>query len=395
MTKRRIGYDARFVNDQYHGIGRYAYNILEGATRIDNGTTYVVYYNPEVPNTRFDLATVLNRPNVEAKPINIRPYSLREQFQLPRLAKRARIDLWYSPYFWFPMLMRCPVVITATDLIFETYPHYMPKKGSYLFYRATIQMSLARAAHVLTISKATTNGLLRHYWVDPQKLSEMWLAIDHRRYCDNISAETIADVRARYNLPKKFVLNVGTRRPHKNVETLVEAYARIVRQVDADLVLAGPADKRYPDIAMQLVEQYGIGDRVHTTSFVEEEDMPALYAAADLFVFPSRIEGFGLPILEAMATGTPVVTSDRTSMPEIAGRAAAFVNPDSASQLANAMEDLLTNPEEAARYKQLGLMRAKLFRWDKVAERAFSTWHDLLTNNGRFVSKAVTSTLGE
>lgn len=395
MTKQRIGYDARFINDQYHGIGRYAYNILEGATRIDNGTTYVVFYNPELVNTRFDLATVLNRPNVEAKQTDAHPYTIREQFALPRAAKKAGIDLWYSPYFWFPLLMGSPVVNTGTDLIFETYPQYMPNQRQYWLYRVMLQLSLSRASHMLTISRATTQGMLNHYWVDPSKLSEMMLAIDHRRYNNEIPQEKIDEVRARYDLPEKFILNVGTRRPHKNVGVLVEAFARITHKVDVDLVLAGPADARYPDVAMQHVENLGLAKRVHTTEFVEEDDMPALYAAAELFVFPSLIEGFGLPILEAMACGTPVITSDRTSMPEIAGHAAALVSPNMAAHLADSMLEMLTNPEEKAKFSQLGLMRAAKFRWDKSAETALAAWHNLLAGNGHMASQAITPSTGE
>ena len=378
MTFPRIGYDARFINDQYHGIGRYAYHLLEGASRLDTATQFVVLYNPALPNTRFNLDKLFARHNVEPIPTDLGLYSIAAQFKLAELAYREQLDLWVSPYILVPMLMPCPVQMTIPDFIYEHYPQYQPSQSGMWLYRMMVRLGTWRARKVVTISHSSADSLRKFYPINQEKIGVVHLAIDHQTYNTQISSAEIEAVRAKYNLPQQFMLTVGTQRPHKNIDAVVDAFAKIAIFTKTDLVLAGPVDNRFPNECQRKVKQYQLEDRVHFTGFVDEADMPALYAAASLFVYPSRIEGFGLPILEAMACGTAVITSNVSSMPEVAGDAAKLVQPTNIDAIADAMLTLLNNDHARQQLEQNGAHRARQFRWDASARSANAIWHHAL-----------------
>ncbi|GAB4265889.1 MAG: glycosyltransferase family 1 protein [Candidatus Promineifilaceae bacterium] len=373
----RIGFDGRFVNDQYHGIGRMAYDLIDQMSQQHPEVAFVVLYDPSLKNTRFDMQKVLARPNVEPVVTDIKFFSMKEQFLLPGIMGFKKIDVWYSPFFLFPVGIPCKAVITVCDLIFDRMPFYLPSKREFWVYKLFMGLGTWRAKKIVVISEATAVDLQKFYKVPKNKIKVMYLGGDPH-YKPVKDTQRQAEVRQKYNLPERFILTVGTRRPHKNVTRLVEAFAQVAAEEDINLVLTGPFDKRFKDEPMAKAAELNVLDRIVTPGYVAEEDLPAIYSMAEVFVFPSLVEGFGLTLLEAMACGVPVVTSNISSMPEVVGAAAIKIDPYNVSEMANAILLLLQNPTERERYCQLGLAREANFTWEASAKRAWEIIQEAL-----------------
>jgi glycosyltransferase involved in cell wall biosynthesis len=369
----RIAFDARYINDQYHGIGRYAFRLLqalagpgpEGAPGWAGDCTWVVFRG-QASNSRFDWGSLASRTNVELKDGPWPLYWPQEQFVWPFQLRRSRADLFYSPYFVAPVATSRPVVITVHDLIFDRYPAYMPHAWSRPYYRLLMAFSTRRARRIVAVSEATAADLARLYRVPPHKVSVVLEAPDPS-LCLPASAAEQETLRRRLGITAPFLMSVGTRRPHKNQARLVRAFATVAGQIAHDLVFAGPADERFPDEARRTAEEAGLQDRIHFLGWVSEADLRTLYALADLVALPSLVEGFGLPALEAMACGTPVLAADTSSLPEVVGDAGVLVDPYDEGALAQALVQLLRDPGWRDRLSQAGRARAAEFSWRQTA----------------------------
>lgn len=289
----RIGIDGRYIQDQYHGIGHFTFETVRELAENYPEHQLIVFFNQGYTNTRFNLETLASYPNVRLIETRLRLFWPQQQLLWPWLLRRHQIDLFHTPFFDAPLLAPCPLVVTIHDLIFDRYPEYMPQRHFRWYYRLMMHLSLRRATRVIAISEATKQDLIELYAIKSEKITVTPAAVaaEYRP----IAMTQAEEIRARYNLPPRFVLTVGTRRPHKNVATLVKAFARIAPDTDAALVLAGKADPRWPDDVNPLIERFNLHDRIIQPGHIAEADMPALYALADVFAFPSLVEGFGLP----------------------------------------------------------------------------------------------------
>lgn len=358
----RIGIDGRYIADHYPGIGRYTFSLIEALSRLAADITLVVAIHPGQLNSRYSLAQLATRPHVRLEPLTVRPRSPLEQAHWPLAARRWSLDLLHSPYFYKPYLLPCPSVVTIYDLI----PLVCPVPGSpgqRLVFRLMVGLALRTARAVIAISNATRADLIRYFNVRPERVHVTYLAADASFY-PRPPAE-VAAVRARYGLPDRYILYVGTNKPHKNLPHLVAAYAKIGEA--PPLVLAGREDPRYPE-ARRQTEALELGGRVVFPGDIAGADLPALYSGASLFVFPSLYEGFGLPPLEAMACGAPVVCSNRASLPEIVGDAALTFDPYDVDAIAGALRRALDDPDLCADLRARGLARAAQFSWERTAQ---------------------------
>jgi alpha-1,3-rhamnosyl/mannosyltransferase len=269
------------------------------------------------------------------------------------------------------------MVMTVHDCILERYPQYVPSAALRRMYAAQTQLSVRRANAVLTVSEATRQDVRRFYPEAAGKLRVIGGAVD-ARFQPVHDAAVLEEVRRRYRLPERFVLTVGAGRPHKNVGMVVEAMARLDRAYAPALVVAGEPDERFPDEVMERARVRGLGDRIVRAGFVRDEDLPALYSLAEVFVFPSLVEGYGLPPLEAMACGTPVVASNASSIPEVVGDAALSFDPEDVSQLARHIARLLSDSRLRADLVARGEQRAAEMTWDRVAQETLAAYAALL-----------------
>ena len=260
-----------------------------------------------------------------------------------------------------PLATKRPMVATVHDVAFLHYPEFFTRRGNRVFRRSVVALK-SRAAKVLCSSSATLNDL-RDLGFSEERLRFVPLGVRHVEVTD----EDRARVREKLSLPSDYLLFVGTLEPRKNVDRLVRAFARLVRDgLPHSLVLAGGRGWDYAAIDRAVADE-GIGHRVIIPGYVRREDQPLWYSAADLFTYPSQYEGFGLPVLEALACGTPVVTSNSSSLPEVVGRAGLVIDPSDESSLAEAMRSVLTDGTLAARLRDAGPVQAAQFSWARSA----------------------------
>lgn len=372
--------DARTATPHFPGIGRYVTNLARAL----------------VPQLAADeRLTVLHHPAhslalpaqaaLRTHPVAVSPFSLRQQWMVPRLLRRLDANVYHSAYYLMPYYPGMPALLTLYDLIPILLPAHSTPRARLLF-RWTTALALRASRHCLAISQATRRDVLAHFRVSPAHITAIPLAADPAFRPQ--PAHAIEDIRAPYNLPEHFVLYLGSNKPHKNLVRLIEAWARIAPQAPTtDLVIAGAWLDRHPEPRQRAVA-LGLDDRVRWLGPVAGDDLPALYAAATAFVFPSLYEGFGLPPLEALACGTPVACSNTSSLPEVVGDAALTFDPTSVEAIAAALCRLLDNPALRDDLHERGLARAATFSWQQTATATLTQYRTLVGERPRHLGDA-------
>lgn len=375
----RIGFDSRYINDRYHGIGRYAFELLVALTQSAPGHTFVIFRG-KGQESRFDWRVLKREPNVE---LHTGPWPLywpHEQIMWPVLIRRSNLDIFHSPYFVAPLLAssKLPIIITIHDLIFDRYPQYMPQSWSFPYYRLLMRLGTRRASKVVAVSHSTARDLNTYYAVPHKRIAIVPDGIDLEKW-RLLSPGDLQSVRQKYQFSTPFILSVGARRPHKNYRRLVEAFYNIHRQIPHELVFVGPSDNRFSDDATQAVAQFELNGRVRFLDWVSEKDLPALYQLADVVAQPSLIEGFGLPVLEAMASSTAVIVANNSSLGEVVNDAGVLVDPYNVDEIANTLLSTLQNDLACRHLAQAGLQRAKEFNWSGIANKIIQIYEEATT----------------
>ncbi|MBD2501055.1 glycosyltransferase family 4 protein [Anabaena azotica] len=275
------------------------------------------------------------------------------QFQLPQIYHQLHAQLLFSPLPEAPLYSNCRFVVMSHDLI----PLRFPKRFSALtpYHRYYVPQVLKQAQHVICNSQATADDIINFYQIPASKITPIPLAHDrhHFRYL---------------NLPtRNYFLYIGRQDPYKNLQRLITAFAALPNK-DYELWLAGPTDRRYTPLLQAQVEELGITHRVKFLNYVDYSELPTIINGAIALVFPSLWEGFGFPVLEAMACGTPVITSNLSSLPEVAGDAAILINPYNTAEITDAMQQLATDVELRSQLSIKGIARANQFSWEKTGQ---------------------------
>lgn len=358
----RIGIDGReLLRDSITGIGRFLRNFLDGVALLRPGHEFIVYgdaqTDPEavLPPSRFRL-------------LPGRATLWWDHVSLPRAADEDGLDLLFSPFDKGPLRGRCPAVLTAHDLLFLTMSEFTGARrtlynAAYILLRRRM---FDRAAGILTVSTVSRDDLVRLFHVPADRIRIVPNAVS--RTCRPVlDRGVIEGTKARYGISGNYLMYVGNFKPHKNVRALMEAYVRLSRRLQADfsLLLCGFMDA-FGDQVRRAASARGILDRVVFPGAVADADLPSLYSGASVFVFPSLYEGFGIPPLEAMACGTPVVCSDAPPLPEAVGDAALSVNARDPRAIAEAVTRVLTDEGLRADLRNRGLDRAAGFTVERV-----------------------------
>ncbi len=357
--------DGRFVQDHFPGIGRYTFNLIRGLAQVAPDQAFTVWYNPSLRNTRYDMMALARYPSVRLEQLNVRTFSLQEQWRLPARLNECRAGLYHSPYYIMPYRPGIPTVVTVYDLIPFRYPHDF-SSSQRLVFNVTIRLAVRAARRVIAISQATANDLVQLLRVPLSKIDVIPLAADP--IFKPPPASEVARVREKFKLPTAYVLSVGINKPHKNLGTLVEAWQQINREAGA-LVIAGAWDVRYP-----LAQDDAGAEGMISIPNIPEGDLPGLYAGARVFVMPSLYEGFGLPILEAMACGAPVMAAHTSSLPEVAGNAALFFDPKDANALTEQMLRVVRSSPLEEELRAKSLARAAQFSWAQTARETLQVY---------------------
>jgi glycosyltransferase involved in cell wall biosynthesis len=358
----RIGIDARKLHD--FGIGTYIRNLLRQLSRLDRDTDFVVLCRPE---DRESLASL--GENFRAVVETAGNYSIAEQVKVPLALKREGVTLFHAPHYVLPPLVRCKSVVTIHDCIHLMFPQYLPNRIALGYARASISLAARRATRVLTVSESSKRDILRFVDTAPEKIDVIYNAYDER-FGVEPREEDVVRVRERYQLHDEFVLYAGNVKPHKNLARLIESFD-LVRKRGLDqlkLVLIGDDISRYSALR-RAVHKHQLHKYVRFLGYLPEETLAVMYRLAGVFVFPSLYEGFGLPPLEAMASGTPVVTSNLSSLPEVAGDAAVLVDPYDPNAIADGIYRVLTDVALRRELRRKGLARAAQFSWEQSVRR--------------------------
>ena len=358
----RIGIDARKLHD--YGIGTYIRNLLRELARLDQTTDFVLLCRPDDVNAIRTLGENF-RPVIELAG----NYSIAEQLKVPLALKREGVTLFHAPHYVLPPLVRCRSVVTIHDCIHLMFPQYLPNRAALAYARTSMAMAARRATRVLTVSESSKTDIMRFFGTDPAKVDVIYNAYDERFGAEPLEEEVVR-VRERYQLNDEFVLYAGNVKPHKNLERLIDAF-HIVRSRGLDhlkLVMIGDDISKYAALR-RAVHRYQLHKYVRFLGYLPEETLAVMYRLAGVFVFPSLYEGFGLPPLEAMASGTPVVTSNVSSLPEVAGDAAELVDPYDPHAIADGIYRVLTDVELRRDLRRRGLARAHQFSWETSVRR--------------------------
>ncbi len=342
--------------------------------RPDTGSgQYVTHLLDELRKPEYGIEAVVSRPPSDGNLTKLRF----EQIGFPSAAHAADADVAHVPYFGSAFFPRLPTAVTIHDLIPIVLPLY---RGSAKVqaYTRLVSLAAARARVVLADSEASKRDIVAHLRMDAGRVSIVHLAADER-YRPVTDAAALDAVRAKYRLPEQFVLYLGGFDQRKNVPNLVRAFAKVARGLGPDysLVLAGrpPATTSdlFPDVRA-VVQDLELTEHVRWIGEVAEADKPALYTLARCFAFPSYYEGFGLPVLEAMACGTPVVAGNRGSLPEIVADAGFLVEPDEVNRFAGAIIASLIDEPLRAEHRRKGLAQAATFSWAKCARETVAAY---------------------
>ena len=378
----RFAVDAHTIGCHLTGNEVYIRNLLHEFARLDPSSEFIVYVSkPEAP------AQV--PASFQTHGVSENPY-VRLGVDLPRRIRTDKPDLLHVQYTG-PLFCRVPTVASVHDVSYLEHPQYFTRfRATQL--RLTVKRTVETAAAVLTPSEFSRRSILRHYKLDESKVVVVPNAVSSQfRAIDRDVAQ--AAIEKKFGLHGPFVLMVGDLQPRKNHLGLLAAFEEVLRahpHLKHHLVFVGK-ETWYSKDLHRAVERSGVSGRVHFTGFVEDADLLHFYGACELFVFPSFYEGFGLPILEAMACGRAVASSNTTAMPEVANAAGILFDPHSVSEMARAMSDILLDSELRMRLERQGLHRAAGFSWEKAAETTLKVYAQVAGGtaaNGRKNAKA-------
>jgi len=366
----RIAIDASTLSTQ-GGPRAYVIGLLDALGRIDTENEYLVFYNDPLHLGRFPWAREIVLPG---KSPLCRLW--REHVALPLACSREKVDLLHGPKSAVPYWSPCPTLVTLHDLIPITHPE-TETRAAQLYWRLQIPIAARRASFIITDSDHARREIVEMFGIDDQRIAVTPLgyppAMD-----DPPDPVRAAAVRQRYGLPDSYILYVGTIQPRKNLDMLIEAYARLRGEgsTTQKLVIVGRKGWLY-DTLFARITALGLEGDVIFTGFVPDEELPHLYDGASLFVYLSLFEGFGLPPLEAMSRGVPVVTSNTTSLPEVVGDAGITVSPRSLDEVVEGMRRVLCDAALADRLRQAGRARARHFSWERTAEKTLALYRQV------------------
>ena len=362
----RIGIDARLVYYSQAGIGQYILHLVDGLSKVDQENEYVLL------QSRKDDTTILEQTNFRRVSLWTPSHHRLERYSLNVELMRLGLDVLHSPDFIPPHRPSCKSVITVHDLAFLLYPHFLTRESAR--YYGHIDQAVRWTDHIISVSESTKRDTIEHLGVPEDKITVVYEAASPIFRPVDLE-EAREQVQNRHGIETPFVLFVSTIEPRKNVPSLLRAIWQLIEcyKEDVSLVLAGGKGWLFED-AFAVVEELQLDKRVHFVGRVSSEDLLYLYNAAEMLAHPAFYEGFGLPPLEAMACGLPVVVSDVASLPEVVGDAGLLVDPHNVDELTVAMWRVLNDAELRQEMREKGLRQAERFSWERAARETLDIY---------------------
>ncbi|MCL5795420.1 MAG: glycosyltransferase family 4 protein [Patescibacteria group bacterium] len=371
----KIAIDARFYRKSTGGIGRYTRALLLELSRIDGKNQYTIFLTSN-DKLEYDIKA----KNFTVRVIDIKHYSISEQTKFLKILNQGKFDLVHFTNFNHPILYKKKFIATIHDLTLMLYPggkYSLIKKAG---FKLVITRAVKNAARVISVSEATKQDLINVLSAGPGKIEVIYEGIDdnYNVKCQMSNVKTI-EILKKYNISKPYLLFISQWRPHKGIIQLVEAF-KILKEkytIPHQLVIVGKPIYNFPEIPYTIHHTPYTKDIV-TPGFVAESDLPILYQNADIFVFPSHYEGFGLPPLEAMACGVPVAASNVSCIPEILGKAAIYFDPYEPADIAQKIQKIITEPNLRKKLIQDGVTQSKKYSWHKMAKETLALYRKIL-----------------
>ena len=359
----KIAIDIQTTLGKPTGFGFYVSNLVEALKK----------------HTGSDLELVLIKPDTE-EDFSTPQRFFWDQFTFPKKARQKKADLLHQPCFSAPLNFKKPIVVTIHDIISLLFPETIPF-ASRMFYSKWMPFSYRKAAQIITISESTKRDIVRVLGIPEEKITVIPLGFD-KKMQTKVSRDEITKVKKKYSLPEKYLLHIGTLEPRKNLDFLIDVFSEVIANGDnkLGLVITGKKGWYYEGL-FEKVKNLSLEDRVIFTGYIDEEDKAAIYQGARIFTFPSIYEGFGLPPLEAMAAGIPVISSDTSSMPEVIGDAGILISPYDREAWAKAI--LEVDSDENLRKKMISknLLQVEKFSWDKTAQKTIEIYSKVLNEH--------------
>lgn len=352
------------------GVSNYTEQLILHLAQIDQKNTYTIFTTRGLTQRTWSLPSNFHVRSSLLPTINPRIRVPWEQFLAPALLRLYGADLYHGVLNVMPLAASIPSVVTIHDLSPFLFPQTF-RRVNRAYLRWAVRVACRNAAHLIAVSEFTKAEMMRWMHVPSERITVTYNGVNQRFAPP--TPQALASFRQRAGLPERFILFVGTLEPRKNLPTLLEAYARIAADTDAQLIIGGGKGWLYDSIFAKA-EQLQLGQRVRFAGFIDDNDLPLWYAAASIFILPSLYEGFGIPLLESMACGTPVVTSSSSSLPEVVGDAGLIVPPTNVDAMAEALLRLLNHAALRDELRERGLVQARRFSWTTMAERTLDIY---------------------
>jgi glycosyltransferase involved in cell wall biosynthesis len=377
----RIAIDGSSFFRRPTGVGNYTRHLTEALLRLDKDNSYTVFgFLLTRPFNQLPSCTNLRYRFIRFIPGRIYNGLFRYNIAPPIDVLAAfKSDITFFPNFYrYPLLFAGKSIVVIHDLCFLLHPQYMENQRFTNSLRKGVPQSVRKASAVVAVSENTKRELVSHVNVDPNKITVIPNGVDLEAF-KPASMQSIRVVKNKYRLPQNYILYFGTLEPRKNIPGILRAYASLPKELKHTygLVLAGAKGWKYDEIETLYNELTAAGEHIRMPGYIDDQDLAALYSGASLFVFPSFYEGFGVPPLEAMACGVPVITANSSSLPEVVGQAGKLIDPLSVSDISAAMQEILTNQTKAHRMAELGLQQAKQYTWDKSTQQLLGLFERL------------------
>lgn len=372
----RIGINARYLQRPVTGIERYLLELTKNISKLDNKNKYILFFNQHLP-----IIKITDNDNFEyfitkhSTKRNIQRIIWEEFFLFFELIKK-KVDVFHGPSFVSPFFKSSKEIITIHDLTFLFFKEGYTLMNK-LYFGLFLPKSIRKADIIIANSHSTKKDILKYYDIPEQKIKVVHLGIDPN-FKKSYDPDELNSIKQKYKIPEKFFLFVGLLSPRKNIKNILEAFYLFKKENNSNhkFVIVGKKGWLYSDI-FQFIEENNLVDEIIFTDYVDEKDLSAIYSSATAFLFTSLYEGFGLPILEAMSCGCPVITSNLSSMPEVGGDAALYVNPYLVNEIKDAMNLLLENKELRQNLINKGHNQVKKFSWEKTARETLEIYREL------------------
>jgi glycosyltransferase involved in cell wall biosynthesis len=367
----KIAFDARCLLGKRTGVGRYLLNLIKRMSSLRGEIEFNLFVDESIKKVHFG-----DKNNISIKKINA-PNLLWKNIRLPFALMSDKAHLVHLPSYTIPFWAPCPTIVTIHDVIFAFHPEWCSKK-QHIRFKHLVRLSAKKANAIIVVSNSTKKELLDLTKISEDKIYLTYLAADEI-FKPNKDPLVLENLRQKYNFKEDYILHVGSLHPRRNIERIINAFSHLKKEIDKKIIfiLVGQwFDKK--NKLNDMAKKLNIINYIKHIDYVPDDDLVKLYNFADLFIYPSLYEGFGLPVLEAMACGTPVITSNISSLPEITGDAAFLVDPYNVYEMKEAMKSILLEKELHSRLIEKGFKKIKNYTWNKAAEKTLEIYKNVI-----------------